>query len=665
VLVALSSLGCAACHSPPATIAEPPITEAPRPEPQSSFRDLFVDADYGCTVDLDGITWCWGRDPAAELGRRSSGGAWTKATSIRGLGPAVAIDGKIDSTCVVLEAGVVECWHWPSIDHRRFRRHPLSGVTTAVDVELGEEQVCALTEVGEVHCAAFDGTDQRRVASHAIDLALSSSSRFACALDASGGVWCWGGTTKVGPNDELLLARLPGAVEIEINSGSRLLARFESGEVRAEPVIEDDQDLPLHEWDLVAGVDQATALAHDGAHGCVIADRGQVRCFGSNSWAQLGVGDSIAHEQPVTVAGIEGARLVATCTSLSCAATHDAVSCWGTHETTYPEPNPSEQAQVVVATQVESVVVNFPSTCVSNRDGTNSCWGAAEPYRFDSEGEGLHAAAQSNPLNIDLGVLRKRTGNCYLDTEGHLACVQFEGATFGTTHELLYRIDDVADYAYSGGPCWIRDQALHCSTNDGSPPRPTPELRAPIAVAGGQSNICAIHAVDAGGGGKVGCFHAVTPDPDQDPASLVRPELLDIPSARDSIQLLNYDSGYCYATVNTAGGGSMWCLSLEGELLQTDVVRLPAFDPIAKLVTTAQELCALTKAGQVQCSPYREYEIRTLEFDDVIDIASAENHWCVLQRDGTLTCMGDTRWGQLGQLPESLLAAPTRIVFER
>ena len=129
------------------------------------------------------------------------------------------------------------------------------------------------------------------VATSATAVALGES--HTCAIVAGGQVRCWGDNTV-------------GALG---NGGTVALSSTPVGAI---------------------GVSGATAIAAGSAHTCVIVAGGQVRCWGSNFFGQLGTGTTIDSTTPVAVPGLSGAVSIAagighTCVVLS----SGQARCWG------------------------------------------------------------------------------------------------------------------------------------------------------------------------------------------------------------------------------------------------------------------------------------------------------------------------------------------------
>src|SRR3989475_8829922 len=83
----------------------------------------------------------------------------------------------------------------------------------------------------------------------------------------------------------------------------------------------------------VAGITTATAVTAGGFHTCALLQDGTVRCWGQNTFGQLGNGSILNSFTPVTVSGITTAVAVSAGGWHTCALLHDGtVRCWGRNE---------------------------------------------------------------------------------------------------------------------------------------------------------------------------------------------------------------------------------------------------------------------------------------------------------------------------------------------
>jgi hypothetical protein len=665
VIAGSLALGCK-----PEAVEDPQPSTAPilveREPVGPRFVDGYVDTNYGCAVERGGKLWCWGEDPADRLGMRPRTDAWHRASPVRDLEPAIAVAGDFGTTCILFAEGRVRCWQLPS----RSRPQGLASelvpmVEDAVDLVVANGRLCVRREGGEVECSTIRGAEREQVASGAIDFEFSA--RRKCSLDAEGGIWCWdsfahaliadaqtkGRKLEIGPTGELLMARIPGAVEIEVGeSNGDVVVRTDEGEVRIEPQVGFDSPLPVPEY-RSGGIDDATSLAFAEGHGCVVTRDAEVRCFGGNGWAQLGDGGSGVRSQPVLVPGIADAHGVFASRSLSCALHGDGISCWGTKATQALDTNVEERH--VATRDAVTLVADRGLTCASLRSGEDVCWGTtSRTTPFEVDPRGIFASSQPSPLPFAFGQLRERVRPCFLDDTGVLACGLMrdpEGAVQGSVAQQFEEHDrhtGVRSIAVVIGPCWIDKSGLQCK-DENSKPRATPKLKKPTLVAGGEFGYCVVHDR-----GKLGCF---APIDDSEPA--ISGPLLDVPIS-DVEYIVQFDR--CFGTIDARGLVQTFCLDRKGDALELRALETWPLENVVELVPTRRGMCGRTKDGQLACLD-KSTEKVTLEFTDVIDIAGDLEHTCVLQADGTVTCIGRNRFGELGALPSSVMAQPRAIEF--
>ena len=81
----------------------------------------------------------------------------------------------------------------------------------------------------------------------------------------------------------------------------------------------------------VTALTGATALGVGGYHTCAIVAGGAVKCWGNNSFGELGDGTSVSRStSPVAVIGLTGVLAIAAGQQHTCALLPSgAVDCWG------------------------------------------------------------------------------------------------------------------------------------------------------------------------------------------------------------------------------------------------------------------------------------------------------------------------------------------------
>lgn len=667
----LAALGCRVAASVEHDAAPAAEAEARAPKPEALFVDLFVAPDYGCALAYDGRVWCWGGDPGLALGLRPPTQAWQQASPLADLEGVVAIDGDYLRTCAVLADGQVRCWQRQDPRNgESFSPELVPGIFDAVDVAVAGG-VCVRTRSGEIHCSSIRGERRRQVASHAIDFAIGWGR--ACALDAEGGVWCWdgfaryiaespepwAGTLEWGPNGELLMARLPGAVEIAVGDTEHdVLVRMASGEILLEPQVLPSVALPMTRFLPIDGTTPALALDYRDGHGCMVeAQSERARCFHGNGWAQLGAGDSQAHPEGVVVAGLEGVVDVAVSRSLSCAATRTGVSCWGTRIT--PRREDVDEPPRVLAIQVASMTVGHSNTCASLLDGRNLCWGATDGEDFERDEAGIFATFLAQPLGLELGRLAGNEGPCFYDQAGVMLWGAPPTTSFFGAYEVELRREGVSACVDANGPCYLQAGALICE-DFAEHRRALPRLRKPTAIAASGDFLCVAHD-----GGKVACMPIPALDDEVDVSTLPAPVMVEILDLADTVQLLG-DGGptHCFVALGRSGDARVFCvLEHVGGHQVRDLGPL-SIGPADQLVYTRTGVCGLTRTGKIMCESFRGREVETHELPNTVAIAGAGFHWCALSSDHTLTCMGDNSFGQLGVVPKTVIATPLAIEFE-
>jgi alpha-tubulin suppressor-like RCC1 family protein len=217
----------------------------------------------------------------------------------------------------------------------------------------------------------------------------------ACAVGASGAVYCWGYGTYG-----------------ELGNGSKNNSFF------AVPVV-DASNTP------VTGFAQ---VAVDYYHACGLKTDKTVWCWGDNQWGEIGNAMMASSSSPV-VNPVQVTGVFSTATSImtayvsgsvSCAGTDDGgVSCWGYDS--YGDlgdgmmsgmalsPTPVKTASATALTGV-SQVVNWRSqtdVCALKTDGSLWCWG-------NSAGSG-YAVPYVDSSNTQVTSLTTIGRNCYLD----------------------------------------------------------------------------------------------------------------------------------------------------------------------------------------------------------------------------------------------------------
>ncbi|MBK8260566.1 MAG: hypothetical protein IPK80_04420 [Nannocystis sp.] len=268
----------------------------------------------------------------------------------------VAIGGGIRAICVVVDDGRVRCVGDDV--------HESSPTTANVDLGVGDRRVvevallewdlCARRFDGGVVCrTSVEATNEPLAELGAAATSIEGGMNHACALLSDRRVACWG-HGQLG----------------QLGDGR--------GKDSAAAVV-------------VAGLDDAIALALGWDHSCALRSSGEVVCWGANELGQLG-GPGGARRRPQAVPGIADATAIASSmrSKQTCALRRSgAVSCWGSwgmESEIRPARLGKGPIDLPPLADVVEVAVNTWMICGRQASGAVHCWDLAPEYAETSKG---------------------------------------------------------------------------------------------------------------------------------------------------------------------------------------------------------------------------------------------------------------------------------------
>jgi alpha-tubulin suppressor-like RCC1 family protein len=234
---------------------------------------------------------------------------------------------------------------------------------------------------------------------------ISSGGPASCSIGNDGSLECWGRKFLNGPSVGSELITNPRTLGTNVTSVS----------VGGKCHVEGGGD------------------AGDG-HVCAVMNS-QVKCWGKNSFGQLGIGSTAEQMLPTLVPGLDGATQVALGTEHSCALRNGQVYCWG-HNKRYQVKNSSElyfsTPQLIQGiSNVKAIVAGRAHTCALTNDSDVWCWGdntygqMALPVEYHSTGLALNPTKAIAPTKILNNVKSLSSGArhlCVLENNGTVKC---------------------------------------------------------------------------------------------------------------------------------------------------------------------------------------------------------------------------------------------------
>lgn len=285
-----------------------------------SLSGTPVEIDAGeyltCARRTNGTISCWGHNDEGQVGNgRTNSSGESTPNRVQQISNADDICAESKHACAVDTSGSVYCWGQNSkgqlgADPNPFPRSTspmkVPGIADARRVTCGEEFVCALRSGGDVSCWGYnnkgqlgDGSTTNRsqpvapqVPNSVQFVDLAGGVEHACGLDQSGRLWCWG-------NDE--------DGQLGLGSGDQTTSTPQQVKTLSQTPLE-----------VVAG----------GGFTCVRTANGP-RCWGSDSFGQLGNGSGGDTPTPVPVQGVAASTGIEAGELHTCVLSSGSMYCWG------------------------------------------------------------------------------------------------------------------------------------------------------------------------------------------------------------------------------------------------------------------------------------------------------------------------------------------------
>jgi alpha-tubulin suppressor-like RCC1 family protein len=339
---------------------------------------------------------------------------------------------------------------------------------------------------------------------------IATGGSHTCLLTTTGGVKCWGNNTKGAVGDNSYKNRTTPSDVFGLSSG-------------------------------------IAAITAGGEHACALSISGGVKCWGGNTYGQLGNGKFTNRRRPVDVVGLtSGVTSISAGARHTCAVTSSGgLRCWGNN--LYHQlgdgslSSQSTPAQVIgLAANVAAATAGENHTCALTTTGGVKCWGYS-PARLGI-GSGVDGFTPADVIGLTSGVTAISAGvahTCALMTSGGVKCWGYNGYAQlgdGTGAERYTPVDVIG---LSSGV---------------------------VAISAGAWHTC---AVTSGGGGK--CWGYNEGGQLGDGSQSLRFTAVDVSGLTTGVISISAVSNYAYNTTHTcaviAGGGAKcWGENYSGQL---------------------------------------------------------------------------------------------------
>lgn len=423
-------------------------------------------------------------------------------------------------------------------------------------------------------------------------VAIAAGFSHNCALLGDGGIRCWGN----GESGRLGAGASPPSQAPVIPSGT----------------------LP-----------RAISVAAGGHHTCAAFITGPVRCWGMNTFGQVGDGTQSTRETPTVVPGTDGAVEVAVGFFHSCTRLADGAGrCWGLNDV--GQLGDGTRTDRMLAVPVSGVA--FTALWTGNGRG-NSCGviaGTAHCWGGGAEGQLGNGAPDYDVMPVTPTGLQATTvaagayHNCAITTAGGVACWGgYDG--YGSEGNLL-----------GGG-----------SATFAAPPAAV-VLPAPVTkLATSLHHACAI------AGGSIYCWGSnlygqigdgtTTNRPDPVPVAGVPSPTAIVTGVQHSCALSADGSVWCWGTNSSGQLGVPTVIPYDIKLVPS---KIPNLEGVAALSASGLSTCAILTTGSVRCFGSVEYFPAGISLDQLAGATSlsiGHTYVCGLMTTGNVRCQGLVR----------------------
>lgn len=415
---------------------------------------------HTCALTTSGAVRCWGRNDLGQLGNGSFDDS-TSPVAVVGIHTATRLSAGAHHTCALLEDGTVRCWGRNQHGQLGNGSSASSNVPVVVamlgqvyEIAAGSEHSCArlwndtvwcwgANEAGQIGNGTLtDALSATQVTGLSDVSAITVGGHHTCARRWDTSMRCWGAnaTGQLGDgttNDRSLpvvVSGLSGATS-QIGAGmAHTCARMDDDTVRCWGSNSDHQigdgtnALQRLVPTTVLGLTSVSTLEAGWFHTCAQRGDGSARCWGSNSFGQLGDGTRITPPTNVVVAWLSSVSALALGESHSCARISDgSLQCWGLNEfgqLGLGHRGFSLSPVAVLGMELSwGIAAGHRHSCANRPDGSVRCWGSNDSGQLgDASTYDSSVPVTVAGLNDVASISTGTNANCALRNDGGIRC---------------------------------------------------------------------------------------------------------------------------------------------------------------------------------------------------------------------------------------------------
>ncbi|WP_413559506.1 Ig-like domain-containing protein [Bdellovibrio sp. HCB209] len=374
----------------------------------TSYKEVSVGTSFTCGITTADSLKCWGLNTSGQLGLGSTINA-TPTSVDTGVAYSTVTAGSAHA-CALTTAGVMKCWG--SNNFGQVGNGTTTNVTTPYTVDsgaafssiaTGAAFSCGVNGTKKIKCWGLNAAGQLGIGSttnqtsptvvdSAVDYEkVGAGSGAACGITSAGALRCWGLNALNALGDGTLTN---ATAPIAIDAGSTY-----------------------------------AKIAPGGNHMCGILTNGIAKCWGGNLYGQTGDGLPQYVHTPKSVEDSSVYEKVSNSISHTCGivASSGALRCWGDNSYGELGDNSTNSRSIPFRVdrndQYKDVSVGDYFTCAVSKNGHLKCWGLNTNSQL---GDGT-TTNRKKPVLIDDGVLYNKVSAgvshvCAITTAGILKC---------------------------------------------------------------------------------------------------------------------------------------------------------------------------------------------------------------------------------------------------